>query len=157
MNRRSFLIQVISGMISVGLWRHQAVAESPSVSNSTQKYPFEWRVSIAHFNSVKRSLKFEGEVKKEKNTKGLPVVYVIVGVVLLVYLAKSILALRRDIVHGGIVIDTRHGKLVVETNKALSGGVIMVVSDNGTTLYERDEIADPNELVAALTKGLKGK
>lgn len=112
-----------------------------------------WRVPVAHFDTVKENLRFDGTVEKETNEKGVTLVFIFVGAVLLTYLADAVLALRREIVYGGIVIDTRGPEIEIKNDKRLDAGVIVVVSPSGTELYERDEIENPTELVAALLKG----
>ena len=106
-----------------------------------------------HFETVKNELHFEGGITREKDAKGVPLVFIFVGVVLLPYLAKAVLTLRREIVHGGIVIDTRGEKIDIDTDKSLPGGVIVVVTPKGTQLYDRSDIGNPAELVSALMKG----
>jgi hypothetical protein len=113
-----------------------------------------WRVPIAHVDTVKNNLRFEGTVTDEKDEKGVPLVFVFIGTVLLPYLADAVLALRREIVHGGLIIDTRGAEIVIDNDKRLDAGVIVVVTQNGTYFYERDEIEDPSELIAALLKGM---
>lgn len=75
------------------------------------------------------------------------------GVVLLPSLAKAVLALRREIVRGGIVIDTRGKEIDIQTDKKLPGSVIVVITPDGSDFYEADEIDSLSELVKALRKG----
>jgi hypothetical protein len=112
-----------------------------------------WRVPVAHVETVKNNLRFDGSVTNEKDAKGIPLMFVFVGTVLLPYLADAVLALRREIVHGGVVIDTRGPEIVIENDKRLDSGVIVVITPDGTVLYERSDIEAPTELVAALLKG----
>ena len=126
-----------------------------SADEDEQMRDFEWRVPKVYFETVKKELKFEGEIKEEhKDVKGFPILYVFVGTVLLTYLAKAVLALRRDIVYGGVVIDTRGEKIEIETDKSLSGGVIVLVTPDGTDMYEIEEIENPSKLVDILKKAM---
>ena len=70
---------------------------------------------IAHVDTVTKNLRFDGTVTKEEDEKGLPLVFIFVGAVLLPYLAKAVLALRRDMVTGGLVIDTRGPEIKIDT------------------------------------------
>ncbi len=70
-------------------------------------------------------------------------------------LADAVLALRREIVFGGVISDTRGPEIVIKTDKRLDAGVILVISSSSTNLYEREDFANPSDLVAALVK--KGK
>jgi hypothetical protein len=63
-------------------------------------------VPIAHVDTVKRNLRFNGTVTEEKDLKGAALIFVFIGAVLLPYLADAVLALRREMVHGGLIIDT---------------------------------------------------
>ena len=112
---------------------------------------FEWRVPTVHFDTVKGALKFEGEVKKEEGKKGIPAVFIFAGIVLIPYLAKAVLALRREIVHGGVVIDLRGEKVKIQTAKALSSQIILVIDANGEhTLHESQDISDPSQLIKVI-------
>ena len=151
--RRQFLKSLILSTVGLGLMAKLNRAET--ATNKDRPYDFHWRVPKVHFETVKKELTFEGEITEEKDAKGLPLVFIFVGAVLLPYLANAILALRREIVHGGVVIDTRGNKIVIDTDKSLPGGVILVVTSEGTEFYEREQISDPTELVSALMKGVK--
>lgn len=151
-SRRAILATLIfGGIVSLPLRMRSALAgDAASQGEAVQ---FRWRVPTVYFETVKSELHFEGEITQEKDTKGLPLLYVFVGTVLLPYLAKAVLALRREIIQGGVVIDTRSQKIDIYTDKSLPGGVIIVLTKDGTQLYERDEIGNPSELVSTLLKG----
>ena len=53
-------------------------------------------------------------------------VFVFAGAVLLPYLANAILALRREMVYGGLIIDARGSQIILKNDKRLDGGVIVV-------------------------------
>lgn len=144
--RRNFLIFLLTALATK--WGLRAAAASADDSPRN----FRWRVPIAHLETVKENLRFEGTVTSEKDEKGIPLVFIFVGAVLLPYLANAVLALRREIVYGGVIIDTRGSEIVVGNDKRLDAGVIVVITANGTDIYERDEFEDPSELVAALLK-----
>ena len=151
--RRTLLKIFAGGAFCMTCWPHllkRAMAADDSVPRQ-----FRWRVPQAHADTVSKELRFDGQVATEKDAKGVPLVFIFAGAVLLPYLAKAVLALRREIVHGGVIIDTRGEEIRIDTDKSLSGGVIIIVSTNGTELYERDENGDPSELVTALMQGLK--
>ena len=150
--RRHLLKSVALGAVSISFWPYLLRAATASENNGPRE--FRWRVPKVHSETVSNELRFEGEVLTEKDAKGVPLVFIYVGVVLIPYLAKAVLALRREIVYGGVIIDTRGKKIDIDTDKSLAGGVIIIVTSDGTQLYERDEIADPKELVSELMKGL---
>ena len=149
--RRNLLKSLVLGAAGVGFWPWLSSAKAAPGNDHPRE--FRWRVPKVHFETVKNELHFEGKITREKDAKGLPLVFIFVGVVLLPYLAKAVLTLRREIVHGGIVIDTRGEKIDIDTDKSLPGGVIVVVTPKGTQFYDRTDIGNPAELVSALMKG----
>ena len=56
-------------------------------AGADQKVPFEWRVPIAQYDIVKADLNFDGTVVKENDKKGLPLVFIFIGLILLPSLA----------------------------------------------------------------------
>ncbi len=147
-NRRSFMKWLACNVATMGF-----ISRSSAAEISSGQRAIRWRVPKVYYETVKREFRFEGEIKAgDKDEKGLPLVFIFVGVALLPYLAKAVLALRREIVYGGVVIDTRGETIDIVTDKSLSSGVIIVVSPEGTNLYERDEIENPTELVDVLLK-----
>ena len=153
MIRRSFLrmfggAAVFSPLILVGVPGNRPFA----AEQEGEPVRFRWRVPVVHKRTVEGSLRYEGEIEREKDKKGA-LVFVFVGAVLLPFLAEAILELRRDIIYGGVVIDTRGAEIVIENDKRLDSRTIVVVGPEGNEIYEREEIANPSELVAALMKG----
>jgi hypothetical protein len=65
-------------------------------------------------------------------------------------LADALLALRREIIDGGLIIDTLRSEIVIGNAARLDGGIIVVVSAECTTIYDSDEISDPSALIKAL-------
>ena len=150
--RRYFLKWLTLFAVVVGFLQRLLIAKT--AIGEDQSREFLWRVPKVHFETVNTELRFDGKISQEKDTKGVPLVFIFIGTVLLPYLAKAVIALRREIVHGGIIIDTRGEKIQIDTDKSLPGGVIIMVTPEGSQLYERDEIGDPTELVSVLMKGL---
>jgi hypothetical protein len=150
-NRRELLEKIILSFTVVAFSPWRLFAQS--TSGDDRPLEFQWRVPQAHFETVKNELQFDGKIERENDSKGI-LIYIFVGAVLLPYLAKAVLALRREIVHGGIVIDTTGEKIDIDTDKSLPSGLIVMRTSEGAQLFERDEISDPAELVGALMKGL---
>jgi hypothetical protein len=141
------------GYSAAALLIYPKLVAAKSSSQNEISQQFSWRVPKVHFETVKNELTFQGNIEKEKDTKGA-FVYIFIGAVLIPYLAKAVLALRREIVQGGIVIDTTGERINIDTDKSLPGSIIVVKSLNGTEIYEKDEIENPTELVNVLMKGL---
>ena len=146
--RRNFVSEIVLLILTVGIpVRVRAESEDEVLQ-------FTWRVPEAHRTAVEEALRdpaaqFEGVARED--SKGAAVL-IFAGVILLTYLAKAVLALRRDIVYGGVVIDTRGQTVVIDTDKSLPGGTILVVGKDSTQMFERDEIADPTQLVKELSR-----
>ena len=152
-DRRSLLAITLSGLVAGWLRpRDMFAGQATSTEPSARPRSFLWRVPVAHFQTVRDQLRFEGHVETEKDSRGSPIVYIFVGVLLLPYLANALLALRRDIIHGGLVIDTRGSEIVIDNDPRLDGGVIVVVTEDKVYYFERDEIIEPDKLLAALRK-----
>lgn len=148
-SRRGLVIAFAASVVVRWLWPNPGLAEG-SDQTVTQ---IRWRVPVAHLDTVRSNLHFEGTVTNHTDEKGVPLTFVFVGLVLLPYLAEAVLALRREIVYGGVVIDTRGAEIAIDHDKRLDSGVIVVVTRRGADFYERDDIHDPTELIAALLKG----
>lgn len=110
---------------------------------------FRWRVPAPYVDVVRRNLTYEGTEKAETDARGGPLV-VFAGIVLLVYLAEAVLALRRDIVTGGVVIDTRGRHIEIRNDPRLESKWLVVVGPRGSQVYRRGELADPAALAEAI-------
>jgi hypothetical protein len=150
LTRRKFLGISVLGL-STKWYPSSAILAAGAPDETRRK--IRWRVPKAHLDTVMKNLRFEGTVEKETDIRGAPLVFVFVGAVVLTYLADAVLALRRAMVYGGVVIDTRGPEIVIENDIRLDAGVIVVISPSGVDLYEPNEIGDPSSLAAALLKG----
>lgn len=125
-----------------------AVGTQP-VENET--VGFRWRVPAGYVDMVRQNLTYEGSEKSETDARGGPLV-VFVGVVLLVYLAEAVLALRREIVTGGVVIDTRGPQIEIKNDPRLESKWLIIVGPQGSQIYRKDELADPAALAEAIAR-----
>lgn len=119
-------------------------------SASGNQVTFRWRVPSGHFHTVVDCLTFDGEIQEERNTKGLPLVFVIAGVALLPSLADAILTLRRKLVEPGLKIDARGSEIKIDVDSTLPRGTILIVDQSGAKLYEPGQLTEPAEVVKAL-------
>ncbi len=128
-----------------------------SFAADEQPIQFEWRVPIVHKETVKSSLVFEGDVTEEEGTKGISLVLIFAGAILIPYLANSIIDLRNKIVRGGgVKIDARGEQVKIEVDPALDRGVIVVVGKDGVNLYrEEDDLPTASDLTDLLKVVLK--
>lgn len=123
---------------------------SPSQRAHGEPVTFRWRVPSAHYQTVEDALRFEGIVEQERDTKGLQLVMVFVGVALLLSLVDAILVLRRKLVQPGLKIDARGAEIKIEVDPTLPRGTIVLCDQTRCKLYEPDQLTNPAELVKAL-------
>lgn len=115
---------------------------------------FRWRVPVVHKRTVEESLRYEGTVEEEQDKKGV-FVFVFVGVVLLPYLAKSVLELTRQVEHGGVIVDACGEEVDIATDKRMPSGMVVVRSCEGADVkVHRDEIEAPSQLAGFIEKAL---
>lgn len=131
-----------------------AVAPARAAEPTDQPVAFEWRVPANQVEIVRNNLAYEGQERPQTDGRGVPVLVVFVGLALLAYLAKAVLALQRQIAYGGVVVDTRGDPVRITHDNALDAGVILIVGKDGTQIIERNEITDPAQLIEALGKVL---
>lgn len=153
---RSFLTASVLVIGCAG--RSEATAEQrpPSQQADGEPVAFRWRVPSAHYQTVEDALRFEGTVEEERDTKGLPLVFVFVGVALLPSLVDAVLTLRRKLVQPGLKIDARGTDIKIGVDATLPPGTILLCDKTGCKLYEPDQLTDPAKLAEALA-GAKAK
>ena len=148
--RRTVVMVSAATLAAIGL----TLRAVPAQCAQEQPLAFHWRVPQAHVDLVRRSLQYEGQELPVNDEKGVPLVVVFVGATLAVYLANSIVALMRDIVYGGVIIDLRTTPLTVQTDKSLAGGAVIVINPDGThKYYDREEV--DGELLEAAFRTLR--
>jgi hypothetical protein len=149
--RRDALRTVFRYALMLAVLKRASVAvalEGPA----DQPVAFEWRVPAAQVDIVRTNLQYQGQETPQTDSRGVPVLIVFVGVTLLPYLAKAILTVQRQIASGGVVVDTRSELVKITHDKALDAGVILIISNDGTKIIERDEITGPAKLIDAIAK-----
>lgn len=144
LHRRS-VVALLAGGLGL-LWsEHRAIAQN----DDSETVKFRWRIPVALTDKATDPLPDTVSVEEQEGRGALAIIS---GAIALVYLAQSILRLRDDI-DGGTVIDTRSDELVIERDAALPGGTILVLSDGGPEIFEREEIASPADLIKVLRPG----
>ncbi|MFZ1413085.1 MAG: hypothetical protein WAS73_00680 [Defluviicoccus sp.] len=155
LTRRTFTGRAVraSGFVLglVPLARIQFVGAQTSADEAVS---FRWRVPAAHYHTVQDSLVFDGKVEQERDTKGLPLVAVLVGVAMLPSLADAVLTLRRKLVQPGLKIDVRGPEIKIEIDPTLPRGMILLVDGSGAKLYEPNQLTVPAELAKAIAAAM---
>lgn len=119
-----------------------------------EEVSFRWRVPTAHYETVKDSLVFDGEIEEERDTKGLLLVLVFIGVAQLPSLVDAILTLRRNLVQPGLVIDARGAEIKIDADPTLPRATILLVDNSGAKLYQPGQLTDPAELTKVLASAM---
>ena len=124
-----------------------------TAANTGDAILFRWEVPEIHKKAVEESLTYQGTLEVD-DSKAIAV-WVFAGLVLLPYLAQSILKLVHQMEKGGVVVDARSRPVQVTTDKSLPKGWIMVIQPDSKVVFERDEIESPADLVNIILKGKK--
>ena len=150
MERRKFTkFAVISLIVAVFKW-----TEAYSQSNSVE---IQWTLRRDLISDVTESIQFEGSIKpdisSEKDTRGLPLLYILAGIVSLPYLAEAILNIYREATTPGFVIRAGSGTLEIRNNPALPPNVMVIQNGSGVEVrrvYEIPSAASIVELIKAV-------
>jgi hypothetical protein len=137
------------------LVRWEGFADAEANQSSEQMVTFEWQAPAAQASIVRQNLTYTGSETAQTDGRGVPLLAIFVGAVLLPYLAKAVIEVQRQFAHGGTVVDMRGPTVKILSDKALDGGVIVVVRQDGTTSIERNETDGLAALVAAIAKALR--
>jgi hypothetical protein len=150
LDRRVFacgaLVTAISGMLFAD--------DEPVYAQAGDEVSFRWRVPTAHYETVKSSLIFKGTVEEEHDTKGLPLIFIFIGVTLLPSLIDAIITLRRKLVEPGLKIDTRDKEVKIDVDSDLPRGSILLIDKKGAKLIEPDQLTVPSELTKVLADAM---
>lgn len=120
-------------------------------AGSDKKVTFRLRVPAPYYEIVKTTLAYSGSVEPEHDVKGLPFVFIFIGVCLLPSLADEILLLRRRLIQPGLKIDTRGDEIKVDVASDLPHGMILLVDKTGAKLIEPDRLNTSAELIKAIS------
>jgi len=133
-----------------------ALVQIPLQAKDT-KVEIQWRMPRQQVKTVREQFSTEPDIKGDpktvEGTKGLPVVYILVGAVALVELARALLAVYKDAQYGGVIIRSQKGKLYVENNPKLPGGSIIIQQPNGNV--DVKFLAQNNPQVSELVKAME--
>lgn len=124
----------------IGLWlmgSFAALSTRPvRAAESDKSVTVDWVMPREQVELVNGVLKLGGEQIRgvpgsAEDTKGLPLLYVILGAVVVVALAEAILSIYRDAKYGGVSVDASSGKFVVQSNLAIPPGTVLIKDRDG--------------------------
>lgn len=83
-------------------------------------------------------------------SKSPAILFVLVGSVVIPYLAKTLVDIYRGR-KGGVLIDTRTTPVKITHDSGLNGGVIIVISTQRTTVVDSSSVQAPSDLAKLLS------
>jgi hypothetical protein len=128
-----------------------ANADSACAESGSEKVQIQWSIEREYVPKLRETLVFSGEIKPDLSSKtdsrGLPILYVLVGAISLDHLIKTILDVYRELSKGGTVLVPTSEGLEVSSNPALPAGTIVVRTEKGVRIEavpssDRDVTAD---------------
>ena len=124
------------------------------LGQETDSVYIQWRVPREQVSSVKENLNFDGEISGDESTiedsKGLPLIYIFVGVVAVAQLARTLLEVYRDVRYGGIVVHQENGKVVIDNDPRFSSGTIIVIQEDEVEVFQDQNQPQLTEVINAL-------
>jgi hypothetical protein len=133
----------------------QVFSAAPAQPSQAQ-VEYEWEMPRRYGASAAKHLGVGPEsIRRSPNdddSRGGPLLVIIVGVIALVWLAEAILRLRREIRYGGIIVEDRGSRLRIRNDPRLPGRVIIIKDKNGVTVKELSGSVTTGELINALPR-----
>lgn len=91
--RRDALRTLVCSAMGLAVLKRATVALARAEEPADQPVAFEWWAPAAQVDIVRKNLEFQGQETLQTDGRGVPVLIIFVGLALLPYLAKAILAL----------------------------------------------------------------
>ena len=129
-------------------------------SQETQSVEIKWRVPREQVTNVTQGLEFDRnqirpDLSTAEDTKGLPLVYIFVGTVVIGKLAKTLLDIYRDTKYGGIIAHCQDEEIVIENDIRLSSGTMIIVCQDDVKVFQDKNQPGIADIVEALKVLLK--
>ena len=128
-------------------------------SQENESVNIQWRVPREQVRTVREQLDFEGEVTGDpatkENSRGLPLIYIFVGIVAIDKLARTLLDLYRNFsCPGAIIVRSENHKLFIENDPMQNCNLIIIKQEDGNIEIINREQDNPSTI--DLTKILEG-
>jgi hypothetical protein len=124
------------------------------------KAKFVWRLPSSRIGVAKEylgeNLNQEIDKSSEDDTRGLPLLVIISAIALLPELAEAVVRVYRDYEEGGVLITSKDGALQISTDRRLPPDLVIVKSDQGTTVYQSKH-PSADDLLSPMKSILKGE
>lgn len=130
-------------------------------AENTESVSIEWEVPAERLRTAQSAVGFSSaqiraDEKSDKSTKGLPLLYILSGVVLLPELIKGLVEVYKDWAYGSTIVDATQGKLSISHDPKGSADVVIVKGNDGQiSVYNNRKSFDASkwsELIASATR-----
>jgi hypothetical protein len=109
----------------------------------------------ADLDAFADKVKYEGEAKADptsgSDTKGLPLLYILVVTIALPYLAEALVTVYQRARSSGLVISEGSTGLVIRSDDAIPPDLLIIKDKNGIKLHEIRKPSDPSVLLPILS------
>ena len=148
---------VLTGFMSMIMTR--LFPEMSVRGQETDSVDIQWRVPREQVTTVKEELNFDGEITGDESTiedsKGLPLIYIFAGAVAVGQLARTLLEVYRDAAVGGIIASCQDGKIIIENDRRLSSGTMIIICHDDIKVFQDNNQPQPTEVINALKPLMK--
>jgi hypothetical protein len=123
-------------------------------AQTSSKPTVQWTISRDDLALISTSLKYEGtlapDLSSGTDTRGLPIIYILVGIITISNLADALLTLYQRGRGGGIVVQDSEKGLIIKRDDALPSDVMLIKNKNGIQVREISKIQNSTAIVDAL-------
>lgn len=139
---RRTMLGAVASLFWAGSPLHTLRAQSiPTDADlSTGAVQFEWEMPRRHAGRAAEYLGVSPDhIRPSPNAdagRGGPILVIIIAAVLLITLARSIVAVYRDIRYGGLIIQDTDRGLLIRHDRRIPGHVVIIRDRNGVTIRE---------------------
>ena len=148
---------VLTGFVAIFFTR--LCSKMLVLGQETDSVNIQWRVPREQVRTVEEELNFDGAITGDESTiedsKGLPLIYIFVGVVTVGQLAKTLLEVYRDVRYGGMIAYCQNGKIVIENDPRLSSGTIIITCHDEIKVFQDKNQPQSTEVINALKPLMK--
>jgi len=111
------------------------------LSQDNELVEIQWRVPKEQVATIREELQFnkdqiQPDLSSADDTKGVPLIYIFLGTVIVGQLAKTLLDIYRDARYGGIIVSCQDGEIVIENDPRLSSGTLIMVCQDDVQVFQ---------------------
>jgi hypothetical protein len=152
LGRRKLLAGLLFGITA------NYVLVTESFAQQTSPIGIQWTLSRSDLEAIRDSLKFDGEIQpdlsKGTDTRGLPLLYILVGTIVLPHLAEALLTLYQRL-GSGVVVQSTDGGLVVSRDPAVPSDMMILKGKDGIEIKAIRQIPN-SSVILDMLKAIPG-